>query len=78
MVVSLLGSCVLRLLWVWFVFPWTGSREPVYLLSITWAITGAVHIIMFRGDSEKAYAKVQGSGPSYLSVDGHHPEATEQ
>ena len=30
MVVSLLGSCVLRLLWVWFVFP----LDPVPGLSL--------------------------------------------
>ena len=79
MVVSLLGSCVLRLLWVWFVFPLDPVPGNLYIsYPITWAITGAVHIIMFLAIRKKAYAKVQGSGPSYLSVDGHHPEATEQ
>ena len=78
MVVSLLGSCVLRLLWVWFVFPLDPVPGNLYIsYPITWAITGAVHIIMFLAIRKKAYAKVQGSGPSYLSVDGHHPEATE-
>lgn len=79
MVVSLLGSCVLRLLWVWFVFPMDPVPGNLYIsYPITWAITGAVHIIMFLAIRKKAYTKVQGSGPSYLSVDGHHPEATEQ
>ncbi len=51
----------------------TRFREPVYPYPITWAITGAFHIIMFWRSKG-----VQGTGErsSYLSVDGHHPEAT--
>lgn len=75
MVVSLLGSCALRLVWVAVIFPLDRTPANLYVsYPITWAITGAVHIAMFLLIRKRAYAKVQGSGPSYLAVDGSHPE----
>lgn len=75
MVVSLLGSCALRLLWVWFIFPLDQTPANLYIsYPITWAVTGAVHLLMFLLIRKKAYAHVQGAGPSYLAVDGRHPE----
>ncbi len=60
---------MLRLLWVWFVFPLDPVPGNLYIsYPITWAITGAVHIIMFLAIRKKAYAKVQGSGPSHICL----------
>lgn len=76
MVVSLLGSCVLRLLWVWFVFPGPGSREPVYLLShhLGNHRSGPHHHV--PGDSEKGVR--QGTGErSLLSVCGWTPSGSD-
>ena len=75
MIVSLLGSCVLRLVWVYTIFPMNPTPENLFLsYPITWVITGAVHVIFFLAVRKKAYEKIQGDGPSYLAVDGHHPE----
>lgn len=79
MVVSLVGSCLLRLVWVYTVFPLDRVPGNLYVsYPITWAITGAIHIIMFFLVRKKAYARVSGTGrPSYLEVDGHHPSPDE-
>ena len=75
MVVSLLGSCVLRLGWVYTVFPLDPTPSNLFLsYPITWAITGAVHVVMYLVVRKRAFAKISGDGPSYLAVDGHHPE----
>ena len=48
MVVSLLGSCALRLVWVATVFRMVGTIQSLYIsYPITWALTGAAHLICF-------------------------------
>lgn len=75
MVVSLLGSCVLRLVWVYTIFPLNPTPDNLFLsYPITWLITGAVHIVVFLSVRKKAYRRISGAGPSYLSVDGRHPQ----
>lgn len=75
MIVSLLGSCALRLMWVYTIFPMNPTPGNLFLsYPITWIVTGTVHIIFFLAVRKKAYARVQGNGPSYLATDGRHPE----
>lgn len=75
MVVSLLGSCVLRLVWVHTIFPLDPTPANLFLsYPITWVITGAIHVAMYLLVRKKAFARISGEGPSYLAVDGHHPE----
>lgn len=76
MVVSIVGACGLRLVWVATVFQVYHTPASLYVsYPVTWAITGAVHFIMFLLVRRKAYAKVQSNGPSYLATEGRHPES---
>lgn len=75
MVVSLLGSCVLRLVWVYTIFPLNPTPANLFLsYPITWTITGAIQVTMYLVVRKRAFAKISGDGPSYLAVDGQHPE----
>lgn len=75
MIVSLLGSCALRMVWVYAIFPLNPTPDNLFLsYPITWAITGGVHVITFLIVRRKAYARISGTEPSYLAVDGHHPD----
>jgi Na+-driven multidrug efflux pump len=73
MVVSLLGACVLRLIWVATVFPIYRTPATLYLsYPITWAVTSLVHVIFLLAIRKRAYAKV--AGASYLATaEGEHP-----
>ena len=73
MIVSLVGACGLRLVWVATVFPFSRTPETLYLsYPVSWAITGVVQIIFFFVVRKRAYAKVEGSG--YLArAEGRHP-----
>ena len=43
-VISLIGSCVLRLVWIYFIFPLNPTLYMVYLsYPITWTLTAATH-----------------------------------
>ena len=73
MIVSLVGACGLRLVWVATIFPLYRTPATLYLsYPVTWTITGAVHIIFFFVVRKRAYARVQGS--DYLrKSEGRHP-----
>ena len=73
MLVSLVGVCGLRLLWVAVVFPLEPVPATLYIsYPVTWSITGAVHIVFFLAVHRRAYLRVQGS--DYLAeLEGHHP-----
>ena len=44
--ISLAGSCVFRLLWIWIIVPLSPELMTIYLsYPISWALTGAVHLI---------------------------------
>lgn len=44
MIVSLIGSCALRVVWIYTVFAWNRTVEVLYLsYSITWALTALAH-----------------------------------
>lgn len=45
-VISLVGSCVFRLLWIWFVVPEFNSLSMVYLsYPLSWALTALTHFL---------------------------------
>ena len=61
MIVSLVGSCALRLLWVATVFPLNRTPEMLYLsYPVSWAITAATHFVFFLFIRKRAYAKAVG------------------
>ncbi len=48
MIMSLLGACVLRLVWIAFVFPLNPVPENVYIsYPITWVVTASAHILTY-------------------------------
>ncbi len=60
MVVSLIGACGLRLIWVATVFPLFRSPATLYVsYPVTWVITGGVHLMFFLYVRKRAYAKVR-------------------
>ena len=72
MIVSLVGACGLRLVWVATVFPLFRTPATLYLsYPVTWTITGAVHVIVFLWVRKRAYAKVQGGAG--VAAEGRHP-----
>ena len=75
MVVSLVGACGLRLIWVATVFPLFRSPATLYFsYPVTWIITGAAHILFFLLIRKRTYARVRGAGQeACLSVEGLHP-----
>lgn len=49
MIVSLIGACGLRVVWIFTVFQWFRSLEMLYIsYPITWTVTLLVHFICFR------------------------------
>lgn len=59
MVVSILGACGLRLLWVATVFQIYHTPQCLYLsYPVTWIITGSIHILCFLVIRREAYARV--------------------
>ncbi len=62
MVVSMLGACGLRILWIYTVFAVSPSLEVLFLsYPVTWAITFAVHFICF-GVVLRRLERAYGSG----------------
>ena len=48
MVVSLLGACVFRVVWIYTFFQWDRTLRMLYIsYPISWALTAAVHLICF-------------------------------
>lgn len=75
MVVSLVGACGLRLVWVYTVFPLEPTPGNLYVsYPITWAITGFVHLLTFFYVRKRAYAVFGSGGPAYHAVEGSHPD----
>lgn len=62
MVVSLVGACGLRLLWVAFVFPLFGTPTALFAsYPASWLVTAICHFIFFLCVRKRAYARVQPS-----------------
>lgn len=48
MIVSLLGACVFRIVWIYTIFQWNRTLETLYVsYPISWALTAFVHFICF-------------------------------
>ena len=46
MIVSTLGACVLRVIWIYTVFAWDPQLSILYMsYPVTWIVTAAVHTI---------------------------------
>lgn len=53
---TILGTCVLRLLWVFFVCPvWPGFDRLMYCYPISWVLTGTMVVACYIATSRKAY-----------------------
>lgn len=56
MIVSLLGACVFRVVWIYTIFAWMPTLTVLYLsYPISWALTAAVHVICFLIVKRKFY-----------------------
>ncbi len=54
MTVSLIGACLLRLVWVWTVFPQKNTLDSIFIsYPISWALTGAVAFAFIVADLRK-------------------------
>lgn len=48
MIVSLIGACVFRLLWIYFIFPLNPTPDNVYIsYPVTWIITASAHFLTY-------------------------------
>lgn len=48
MIVSLMGACAFRVIWIYTVFQWNRSLHTLYIsYPISWALTAGVHAICF-------------------------------
>ena len=66
MVVSLVGACGLRLVWVATVFPLFHSPATLYFsYPVTWTITGLTHLIFFLCVRKRAYARLEHPDPVF-------------
>ena len=74
MVVSLIGACGLRIVWIFTIFQMDRTPENLYIsYPISWIVTGAVHILYFLYVRRKAFALVKTD--SHVAVEGRHPAA---
>lgn len=61
MVVSLLGACGLRIIWIFTFFQWNRSLFTLYIsYPVSWLITGAVHMICYAIVRRKQLKKIRG------------------
>ena len=59
MICSLVGSCVLRLIWVATIFPMFNTPTMLFIsYPITWIITTAAHVTVFLAVRKKSYRLV--------------------
>ena len=66
MIVSLVGACGLRLVWVATVFPLFHSPATLYFsYPVTWTITGLTHLIFFLCVRKRAYARLEHPDPVF-------------
>ena len=61
MVVSIFGVCVLRVVWIYTVFPLDPSFAMLFLsYPVTWAVTAAIEVVCFFVIRKKAIARAGG------------------
>lgn len=59
MIVSLLGACVFRVIWIYTVFQWNRSLKTLYIsYPISWTLTALAHVICFVVVRKKIEKKV--------------------
>ncbi len=76
MIVSLIGACGLRIVWIFTIFQVDRTPENLYIsYPISWIVTGAVHVIFFLYIRKKAFALVEAN--SHVAVEGRHPEVSQ-
>ena len=64
MVISLIGACGLRIVWIFTIFQMDRTPENLYIsYPISWIITGAVHIVYFLYVRRKAFALIRSNPP---------------
>lgn len=74
MVVSLIGACGLRIVWIFTIFQMDRTPENLYIsYPISWIVTGAVHILYFLYVRRKAFALIKTD--SHVAAEGRHPAA---
>ena len=77
MIVSLIGACGLRVVWIFTIFQMYRTPENLYIsYPISWIVTGAVHILFFLYARKKAFALVRAD--SRKEAEGEHPVTEEQ
>ena len=77
MIVSLIGACGLRVVWIFTIFQMYRTPENLYIsYPISWIVTGAVHILFFLYARKKAFALVRAD--SRKETEGEHPVTEEQ
>ncbi len=61
MIVSLLGACGLRVLWIFTIFQWSRSLDTLYIsYPITWTVTLLVHFVCFWYGIRKMQHRLEG------------------
>ena len=74
MLVSLVGACGFRIVWIFTIFQMDRTPENLYIsYPISWAITGAIHVLYFLYVRKKAFALVRAN--SHVESEGRHPTA---
>ena len=74
MVISLIGACVLRIVWIFTIFQMDRTPENLYIsYPISWIITGVVQILFFLYARKKAFSLVRSN--SRTQSENRQPEA---
>ena len=61
MIVSLLGACVFRVIWIYTIFSWNRTLETLYIsYPVSWTLTAVVHLICFFIVKKKLMHKLGG------------------
>lgn len=61
MIVSLLGACAFRIVWIYTVFQWNRTLDTLYIsYPVSWTLTAFVHLICFAIVKKKLMGKLGG------------------
>ena len=62
MIVSLLGACVFRVVWIYTIFSWNRTLETLYIsYPVSWTLTALVHLICYIIVKKKLVNKLGGA-----------------
>lgn len=62
MIVSLLGACAFRVVWIYTIFSWNRTLETLYIsYPVSWTLTALVHLICFIIVKKKLVNKLGGA-----------------